>query len=307
MERKILAAIDGSDQAMDAVRYIGRMFPVGNTEVVLLNIFIEVPESFLDLSMEPAFRSRITSISMWSNQMRINIENSMSEAKKILKDAGFPSKSVKTKIQTKNIGIARDILKESRKGYSLVVAGRTGLSHIKDVIMGNISTKLIGRIPEIPVAIISGDPDAKKILIGFDGSAGAMKAVRCIGRLTVDTDCKITLCYVIRPMGFYHGIAKYFNPEEEESWIAENRELIEPAFALAENSLKNEGFSSGRISREILRKKTSRAAAISHKAEEGYGTVVIGRRGLTAVEEFVMGRVSTKVLNMVTKSAVWIV
>jgi hypothetical protein len=73
MERKILAAIDGSDQAMDAVRYIGRMFPVGNTEVVLLNIFIEVPESFLDLSMEPAFRSRITSISMWSNQMRINI------------------------------------------------------------------------------------------------------------------------------------------------------------------------------------------------------------------------------------------
>jgi nucleotide-binding universal stress UspA family protein len=52
----------------------------------------------------------------------------------------------------------------------------------------------------------------------------------------------------------------------------------------------------------------SRAAVIITEAlEGGYGTIVVGRRGLTNVEEFIMGRVSNKVIHMAREMAVWVV
>ena len=41
--------------------------------------------------------------------------------------------------------------------------------------------------------------------------------------------------------------------------------------------------------------------------EGGYGTIVVGRRGLSKVYEFFMGRVSDKVLHLAKDMAVWIV
>jgi nucleotide-binding universal stress UspA family protein len=37
------------------------------------------------------------------------------------------------------------------------------------------------------------------------------------------------------------------------------------------------------------------------------GTIVMGRRGLSRVEEFFMGRVSKKVLQLAKWNAVWVV
>ena len=180
MERKILAAIDGSEQSINAVRYISRIFPVDNTKVDLLHIRMDLPESFLDFSIDPALTPGISSISSWSNRMTDKINAFMSEAKKILTDAGFLSELVNIKIQPKEAGFARDILKKSKTGYNLVVIGRTGVGKIKDLVMGSITIKLIGRTPHIPVVTVGGNPDSKKILIGFDGSDSAMKAISCI-------------------------------------------------------------------------------------------------------------------------------
>ena len=52
----------------------------------------------------------------------------------------------------------------------------------------------------------------------------------------------------------------------------------------------------------------SRASGIIEEAEEGgYGTIVVGRRGMSGVEEFFMGSVSNKVLHLAKEMAVWIV
>lgn len=51
----------------------------------------------------------------------------------------------------------------------------------------------------------------------------------------------------------------------------------------------------------------SRAASLYNEAEKnGYGTIVIGRRGISVVEEFFMGRVARKITQMAKNSAVWI-
>jgi nucleotide-binding universal stress UspA family protein len=83
---------------------------------------------------------------------------------------------------------------------------------------------------------------------------------------------------------------------------------MESALAKAENRLIQEGFPEGNVSTLILKGMTSRSDAIAKKASaDGCGTIVVGRRGLTVVEEFIMGRVSRKVLSIADKMAVWIV
>jgi nucleotide-binding universal stress UspA family protein len=39
----------------------------------------------------------------------------------------------------------------------------------------------------------------------------------------------------------------------------------------------------------------------------GAGTIIVGRRGSTGVEEFVMGRVTRKILHLAYNKAIWIV
>ena len=52
----------------------------------------------------------------------------------------------------------------------------------------------------------------------------------------------------------------------------------------------------------------SRAAAIVKTATKGgYDTIVFGRQGLTAGGEFMMGRVSRKILHFAYQSTLWIV
>ena len=52
----------------------------------------------------------------------------------------------------------------------------------------------------------------------------------------------------------------------------------------------------------------SRAGAIIEQAKlGGYGTIVLGRRGLSKIPEFFIGRVSNKVIQMAKERAVWIV
>ncbi len=73
MERRpnsILVAVDGSDQALEAVRYAAGVFPAEGTQMVLFNVSIGVPESFLDLRTDTAFRSSTLSFSAWEHQIK---------------------------------------------------------------------------------------------------------------------------------------------------------------------------------------------------------------------------------------------
>jgi len=72
--------------------------------------------------------------------------------------------------------------------------------------------------------------------------------------------------------------------------------------------LMTSGFNEAQIDQQILKNKVSRAASIKKYAEtKGFGTIVVGRRGLTFVQEFLMGRVSRKILHMADRLAVWVV
>ncbi len=68
------------------------------------------------------------------------------------------------------------------------------------------------------------------------------------------------------------------------------------------------GFESEKISEKILSGVQSRSEAIVKEAEDGgYGTIIVGRRGLSKIEAFFMGRVGHEVVYGGKNFTVWVV
>ncbi len=308
--KKVLIPIDGSGQSIAAVRYTGGVLRPERTKIVLLHVDSEIPESFWDLEKSPEYRSKLAPVRAWAAQQKKIINDSVSKACKILYTAGFPPDAVSVIIQGRTAGIARDILNEADTGdYNAVVVGRTGNSNFKDIVLGSVANKLIGNLVNIPLVVVGGKPNPKKFLIAFDGSKGSMKCVSSVGSMLNNTDCEIMICNVIRSLGTdRQGFSEPSFSEIGTDWTEMNRKKIEPAVEEAKRKLVSAGIASPKISAKILTEKSSRAGGIITEAKEGgFGTIVVGRRGLSAVEEFFIGRVSRKILHMAKKMAVWVV
>ncbi|MFH1581595.1 MAG: universal stress protein [Pseudomonadota bacterium] len=305
---KALVSIDGSGQSLAAVRYIGGVLNPEKTKIVLFHVDSGIPESFWDLEKSPKFRSKLAPVRAWADQQKKSIDNTMTKAGKILFNSGFPTNAVTVKIQTRKTGITRDILHEAETGeYKMVVVGRTGTSNFKDLMLGSVANKLIGKLVSIPLVVVGGKPSPNKFIIAFDGSKGSMRSVSSVAAILNNTDSEIMICHVIRSIGI-EIMASSEIPFPEFDWTETCVRKIEPAIEEAKRKLVSAGLDPAKISGKILTEKPSRAGGIIAEAKAGgFGTIVVGRRGLSVVEEFFIGRVSRKILHMAKKMAVWVV
>ena len=305
---KVLVLIDGSNQSLAAVRYIGGVLKPEKTKIVLFHVDPALPESFWDLQKSPEFRSKLTPVRAWVTQQKNFIDDGMTKAGKILFKSGFPADAVSVKIQTRKRGISRDILHEATDGdYKMVVVGRTGINKFKDLVLGSVANKLIGNLVNIPLVVVGGKPNPNKFIIAFDGSKGSMRSVSTVAAILNNAISEIMICHVIRSIGI-EKLTLSETPLPEFDWAELCVKKIEPAIEEAKRRFVSAGLDSEKIYGKILTEKPSRAGGIIAEAKAGgFGTIVVGRRGLSAVEEFFIGRVSRKVLHMAKKMAVWIV
>ncbi|MBU1713140.1 MAG: universal stress protein, partial [Proteobacteria bacterium] len=216
--------------------------------------------------------------------------------------------AVSVKIQTRKTGIARDILHEAETGeYKMIVVGRTGTSKFKDLVLGSVANKLIGNLVDIPLVVVGGKPNPNKFIIAFDGSKASMRSVSNVAAMLNNADSEIMICHVIRSIGIEMMASSEFSFPEFD-WTETCVRKIEPVIEEAKRKLVSAGLDPAKISGKILTEKPSRAGGIIAEAKAGgFGTIVVGRRGLSSVEEFFIGRVSRKVLHMAKKMAVWVV
>jgi nucleotide-binding universal stress UspA family protein len=308
MNKKILLALDGSEQSLTAVRYVGRVFSK-QSEVVLFHVEAEMPEAFRDLAVDPSTGKQQYPLGIWRIHQRDMINEFMEKARDLLIDSGYPKESVSVKVKMLTAGIARDIINESYHDYSAVVVGRNGITSFDEIVMGNVTSKIVDITIHIPVAVVGNRPISNKILLAFDGSKGSWKAVDCIGELLDPATCEVMLCHVIRSLDLQQlSIEKLFTPKHERDWIEAGKQEIVPALVEAKKRLLKAGLSAEQVSSEILTYEKSRAAAIAKTARSGgYDTIFLGRRGHTSLEHFMIGRVSRKIINFAYQPALWIV
>jgi nucleotide-binding universal stress UspA family protein len=315
-KKKLLLAVDGSKQSFGAVRYVSQVFPPKRLEVVLFHVMTKIPDSFWDIDKSPRFRHKLAPVAAWASQQEKFIKEFMEKSRQLFLSRGLPEERVTVKIQERKAGIARDIVSEAQNGYDAVVVGRWGTSKLKDLIWGSIANKLVGHLVHVPLWVVGGIPQTDKLLVAIDNSAEAMRVVDYVGAMLEGTKRRIELFHVLRGFGFLsEGEEDGINNSDEiaKSGDAEDdferaEEAMQEVLTEALGKLEKVGFSRDRVTTKIVTGASSRAKTIVEEAKAGgYGTIVVGRRGLSRVEEFFMGRVSSKVIQLAKEMAVWVV
>jgi nucleotide-binding universal stress UspA family protein len=298
-QKRLLLAVDGSERALQTVRYAGEEDAFKGMKIVLFHVFNAIPEAYYDLEKEPKSVKVVRHVRSWEAQQKKNIRTYMEKARQMLLDAGHPETAVEIKIQNRKKGVARDIISESQKGYDAILVRRRGFTDLKNVTVGSVTNKLMEKLSFIPVLIAGRKPINKKVLVAVDGSACATKAVQFVADMLGPLKgYQVKLVHVVRGVKTLNAEALAANGIEEAG----------PIFKPAIDILTAAGFDGKTISTKTITGVMSRAGAIVKKAEKGgWGTIVLGRRGLSSVGDFFMGRVSNKVVHAGRKETVWIV
>ncbi|MFO7554690.1 MAG: universal stress protein [Desulfobacterales bacterium] len=305
-KQKVLLTFDGSEHAFHAINYVSKLAPFHKMKIVLFNVFSGIPESYLDLEKDPLFSRSSREVKAWEMQQKKEIQKSMDTARQKLLHSGFHPDAVTIKIHNRKEGIARDIVKEAGKGYSAVIIGRRGMGTYKEIIVGSVAKKIVERVVFLPVLMIGEIPPDNKFLVALDSSENAVRAVDYVAQIMGGFDFNINLFHAIRgDQSVHSGIAHLFFPKES---LEEAEAAAIAVFDKAKRRLEEAGFTSDQINTKLVSGVPSRAEAIVKEAREGdYGTIVLGRRGLSRVQEFFLGRVSNKVIHIIRRRAIWIV
>ena len=154
----------------------------------------------------------------------------------------------------------------------------------------------------------------QKILVALDDSANALRAVEKIAA-TYSRENQITL-YSALPVVDFKCIMDLNSLNREQLDLHyslcsdmqnQKRQQVESALKKAKKLLLQSGFPEENVTVKIDRGSSDIARDIVNEADSGYDIIVMGRRGRSALKEFVLGSISQKVLHAVKDKSVLIV
>ncbi|MDD9301754.1 MAG: universal stress protein [Desulfobacter sp.] len=303
---KILVTLDGSGRAVRTIDYLCNFEPLKSKQVVLFNVTTPVPESYYDLRNGPFSGPAISRVKAWEMGQKAEMEAFMADARMRLISAGFGPESVHVHLGRRENGIARDIIAESKNGYdALVIRRRGSAKSLLSLTLGGVASKLVDKADTIPLIVAGVQQVNHAVCIAVDGSPGALRAVRFAAQIIGQTQCRIVLCSVLRPLPF--------NPLEQvpdpfAKVELEALESVETAIEKAREILAQAGIKKENVEVQVIQKARSRAGALVGAAgEAGCDTLIFGRKGLSQVEGFDLGRIPRKVVYGSRKLTVWLV
>ena len=152
----------------------------------------------------------------------------------------------------------------------------------------------------------------RKILVAVDGSTYSYNCLRYLGHLFTDlADIHIHLLYVV-PMGALPLGMEWLcdqdrimslSPTERRCYYSAKRFMQEATLQLARRGIVAE-----QVSTQIKLARAGVAADIISEARSGlYDALLVGRRGLSKIEELIMGSVSVALAQGCYSMPVWIV
>jgi len=146
----------------------------------------------------------------------------------------------------------------------------------------------------------------KNILIAVDESENARRAVSYVAQLLGSLEgFKVTVLHVIpQPEEDF-----FKTSTEKEEWCSQYQEKAEAMLEGYRQILIRAGFHPDDVSvRSPFRYCPSMAACIlAERDETEYGTLVVGRQGLSRSEEFIFGSISSKIVSHARNCTVWVV
>jgi nucleotide-binding universal stress UspA family protein len=309
LTKMIVLPVDGSNNALQSVDYIKLLYESEHRlNLTLLYILPALPP----ILVEESRKNRQTAAQLKKIEKN-NIELAeciLEEAKARLISKGFSDKSIQTIFHKKAIGIARDICTwtHEKKADAVLITSR-GRSRLEALFMGEVSNKILELCRAYPVWMIKGSVKAKNILIALDPSENALRAVDHAGFMLFATACKVHLFHSKRKLNQFIPKEIFEGTSELETlWQHTAEEEITPYMEKATTMLTDAGVDGSLISARVADGSRRPARDIIHEAKRREcGTIVLGRRGVSNVDELTMGSIARKVIEDCSDNAVWIV
>jgi len=267
----VLVATDGSKYGRWGLNWVAKLPLVEPPKVTALHV--------LD-----------TAMLRWPFRTRLEIQRVEARAAKTLKRAKQQLVLLKlTGTARKEQGsVASVILKHAPNQDGLLVVGSKGLDALDRFLLGSVSTKLIEHAT-CPMLVVKGDAvPLRWIILATDGSSESAKALRFM--LTKLQPVHVSVVHVRTPSPLAPITAKSTIP-----WI-KYPGLKEVGSKLVEQTVEKlikAGFTAeplrplGKPAEEIMK------VASKHRAD----LIVMGAKGLGAIDRFLLGSVSTRVVQ----------
>ncbi len=275
----VLVATDGSKYGRWALNWVAKLPFVEPVKVLALHV--------LDLRGLRGPRGPFLSLADSERYRQREIQRVEARSAKALKEANqqFASLKLKGTARKEQGAVAPTILKRAPKRDGLLVAGSQGLDALDRFMLGSVSTNLVQHAA-CPVLVVKNEAaPLRRITLAIDGSKASAKALEFVlakfqpdrstgegGRVPIHVS-------VIHVMPFF----KY--PELKEA----GHRLVEQSV----QKLIKAGFSAeavcqlGKPAEEIMK------VAAKHRAD----LIVMGAKGLSAIARFLLGSVSTRVVQ----------
>ncbi len=273
---KILLPVDGSEHSRRAVQFAGCLGASLAKSLSGLTFLHVIPRGYLN------------------NHIAEKIQLFFEEGEKSLRELGV-------EVDIEKLVVSGDPAQEiiriaNERKFSAIIMARRGLSEMKGILMGSVTNKVIHSASMQTVYIVGHKilQDKAclipKILIPVDGSTYSMRGVENATCLTAEFKAhvsKITLFRVINLSLYLKRIKEGIDPEEESKQILNEAKDVFLQAGIPERFITTRVKVGKNPAKEILK-----------EAEEGqYNLIIMGRKGRSALEDLILGGVSSTVLQ----------
>lgn len=306
---KILLPIDGSKHSKRAIYfagYLGKYLGQSLKGIDLLNVltgrYMSRRIPYID------YRAEIMKLSdsftkFKKRHIKRDIEPVLYEGEKVLRDIGIELPVKKLIVDGDP---AQEIVRIADEGhYSAIILSRRGLSGIIGILVGSVTNKVVHSAIGQTVYVVSKkiQEDKKcpvsKILIPVDGSSYSLKGVEhaaCLSYALKNHIKRITLLRVVNLAFYEKRLMEGIDLEKETKNIIEEGKSVLIEAGVSKRIITTK-VRIGGPSEEIIK-----------ETEKGdYNLIIMGRKGRTAFKDFILGGISSTVLQRCQNTTIAIV
>jgi nucleotide-binding universal stress UspA family protein len=274
---KVLAATDGSKYGRWSIEWVAQM-PLTVQPVVRALHVVDVAGLRAPFMIQPMIVGTERYLQEEIKRMEASAKTVKKQTETLLKESGL-----KGSVIVDRGGVAASIMKQAKRGVTLLSIGSRGLDTLDRFMLGSVSNHAIHHAPCSVLVVKETPRPVRRILLAIDGSPASDKAVRFLIRYVNPApdgpDREPVMVTIAHVMPFL----KYPELREAGNMLVQRYvdKVAKAGFQVGES------MKLGKPADEIL----------TEAKQEKVDLIVTGAKGLGAIGRVLLGSVSTRVVQ----------
>jgi hypothetical protein len=303
----ILLPIDGTNESLRPVKFISRLYPTSEVNLILCYFSPPLPPSYSRTVVQSPELSKKREEFFQARQE--DMRRIFRHAREVLLKAGFAEELIQEHVEQKQVSVARQacLLADIRKVDAVIVQKQV-TSSLEGFIRGDLASDLLERCRTSPVWFTEGEIDPKSAAICIVNEDASLRIADHSGFMLSSTGAGITLLHAEKKLSHPFSCLPSEAPEKLGHY-ADTPERKDTISYLSKASaiLMDYGFDESRIRITMIPDRGHTADAIlSWCASNGIGIIGLGHSQPEGVWSFLKTSVTRKILADFRNVAVWV-